>query len=166
MICFDGDWRLLHALQGICFHSLQITKLSPPDALRSQGLCRISRRFKDSISAVIIFDTFVICFGGNFVMRHALRGICFFHALQIIKSATLDAQRWQGLYCTSQRCNNSISTVIAFDVFLICFGGDLGLRFSVFVFTRCRQRHRRLRMLCARKGSAASLGASRTGSRQ
>jgi hypothetical protein len=40
-------------------HSLHITPWGPPDAARSQRLCRTSRRFKSCISAVIDVGIFV-----------------------------------------------------------------------------------------------------------
>ena len=47
---------LYNALRGVRFHTLQITKSAPPDALRLRGLCRTSRRFNNWISEVIITD--------------------------------------------------------------------------------------------------------------
>ena len=56
VICLGRDLGLHHALRGEYFHTLQGTKSAPPDALRLQGLCRTSRRFKNCISTVIIIS--------------------------------------------------------------------------------------------------------------
>jgi hypothetical protein len=56
------DFGLHHALRGEYFDTLQVTKSALLDALRLQGLCRTSRRFKFCNLAVsipyIFFDLF------------------------------------------------------------------------------------------------------------
>jgi hypothetical protein len=61
--CFVGESELRQMLRDTCFHPLQRTTSATPVALRSQELCRTSRRFKICGLVVIMFDVFLVLSG-------------------------------------------------------------------------------------------------------